>query len=277
MKIKTFEAFSMNKDICDRCGGDTNGHTIMSMYNEDVICMRCKDKEKQRDDYSVATDADNKEIKKGNYNFKGIGYNEVDEGVFSGVRRALSYDTKYHSKQDAWNKITDYLMKKYKMISIGSEPGTIKISNHGVSELKINIDNVNYTTRNLTVNGKVIEMDNLISYIDKLVKNYYGSYLKESADDSIQKWDIFAGLGGGFGGANYMRTETCTKNDAETCAYEDACDEYESYAGMHGIRSHSDIMDEDGVDEEEADEIYNEERESWLDYYVKPHDPKNKY
>jgi hypothetical protein len=31
-------------------------------------------------------------------------------------------------------------------------------------------------------------------------------------------------------------------------------------------------MDEDGVDSEEAQEIYNEEREGWLDYYVKPDD-----
>lgn len=31
-------------------------------------------------------------------------------------------------------------------------------------------------------------------------------------------------------------------------------------------------MEEDGVDEEEAEEIYNDERESWLDYWVEEDD-----
>lgn len=76
--IKSFESFEMNKDICDRCGGDTNGHTIMSMFNTDIICMRCKDKEKEREDYKKAVDKDNEEIRRGNYNFGGIGYEPED-------------------------------------------------------------------------------------------------------------------------------------------------------------------------------------------------------
>ena len=59
---------------CDRCGGSLAGGRIMSMYNEDCICMECKRKETQRDDYSKAIEADHAEIRKGNYNFKGIGY-----------------------------------------------------------------------------------------------------------------------------------------------------------------------------------------------------------
>jgi hypothetical protein len=35
---------------------------------------------------------------------------------------------------------------------------------------------------------------------------------------------------------------------------------------MYGIRDINDIIDEDGVDEEEAEMIFNDERESWLDY-----------
>ena len=68
--------FSMYRENCDRCGHKTNGVTIMSMYNEDVICMSCKDAEKKKDDYKKAVDADIAEIKKGNYNFKGIGYKD---------------------------------------------------------------------------------------------------------------------------------------------------------------------------------------------------------
>ena len=58
---------------CDRCGGSLKGGRIMSMYNEDCICMECKCKETQRDDYNKAIEADHAEIRKGNYNFKGIG------------------------------------------------------------------------------------------------------------------------------------------------------------------------------------------------------------
>jgi hypothetical protein len=65
--------FDMRRENCDRCHKPTNGTTIMSMYNNDVICMSCKDAEKKRDDYKTAVDADNAEIKNGNFNFKGIG------------------------------------------------------------------------------------------------------------------------------------------------------------------------------------------------------------
>lgn len=63
----------MNVTNCERCHKPTNGKTIMSMFNEQVICMECKDKEKKRSDYNDAVQADIAEIRKGNYNFKGIG------------------------------------------------------------------------------------------------------------------------------------------------------------------------------------------------------------
>ena len=57
---------------CDRCGKDLKGGRIMSMFNTDCICLECCDKEKKDKDYKKALDADREEIKKGNYNFKGI-------------------------------------------------------------------------------------------------------------------------------------------------------------------------------------------------------------
>lgn len=60
------------KKHCDRCGADLTVR-IMSMYNKDVICMSCKEKERQRADYGKAVEADHAEIRKGNYNFDGIG------------------------------------------------------------------------------------------------------------------------------------------------------------------------------------------------------------
>ncbi len=85
-------------------------------------------------------------------------------------------------------------------------------------------------------------------------------------------YSIFAGLGGGFGGERFIETFKGTEEDAEKCAYEKACEEYDSYEGLHGLRTINDIMEEDNLDEEEAEEIYNQERESWLCYYIKEYE-----
>ncbi|NFN85881.1 gamma-glutamylcyclotransferase [Clostridium sporogenes] len=58
--------------ICDRCGGSLERGRIMSMFNTEYICMECCKKEKQDKDYEKAVKADHEEIKKGNYNYKGI-------------------------------------------------------------------------------------------------------------------------------------------------------------------------------------------------------------
>lgn len=57
---------------CDRCGGSLDKGRIMSMFNTDCICMNCLEKEKKDKDYEKAVKADYEEIKKGNYNYKGI-------------------------------------------------------------------------------------------------------------------------------------------------------------------------------------------------------------
>ena len=60
------------KKNCDRCGADLTIR-IMSMFNEQVICPDCKEKEMQRADYKKALDAVREEEAKGNSNFEGIG------------------------------------------------------------------------------------------------------------------------------------------------------------------------------------------------------------
>ena len=60
------------KENCDRCGKSLNNGRIMSMYNTQCICLECKKKEMHRADYKEAADAELEEVKKGNYNYKGI-------------------------------------------------------------------------------------------------------------------------------------------------------------------------------------------------------------
>jgi hypothetical protein len=81
------------------------------------------------------------------------------------------------------------------------------------------------------------------------------------------------GLSGGFGGIrNYEVVEANSESEAEMMAWEAACDEYESYVGMYGLRTVEEIMEEDDIeDDEEAYETFNDERESWLDYNSQPY------
>ena len=58
---------------CDRCGGSLDNGRIMSMYNNDCLCMKCKEEETRRSDYKDAVAAENAAIKQGDYNFIGIG------------------------------------------------------------------------------------------------------------------------------------------------------------------------------------------------------------
>ena len=57
---------------CDRCGGSLKGGRIMSRFNTDCICMDCAGKEMDDPEYKAAVEAELAEIKRGNYNFRGI-------------------------------------------------------------------------------------------------------------------------------------------------------------------------------------------------------------
>ena len=57
---------------CDRCGGSLAGGRIMSMYSTDCLCLTCKEQEKLREDYQTAVEAEHTEVKKCNWNYKGI-------------------------------------------------------------------------------------------------------------------------------------------------------------------------------------------------------------
>lgn len=57
---------------CDRCGTDT-GMSIMSYFNEDNICMECEEKERKHPKFKEALEADQEAIRRGDFNFPGIG------------------------------------------------------------------------------------------------------------------------------------------------------------------------------------------------------------
>lgn len=95
----------------------------------------------------------------------------------------------------------------------------------------------------------------------------------------MAQYKVYAGLGGGFGGAKYIETvEAANEEEAADTAYEYAVEEYENYEGLHGLASYGDVvgnpekygLDEDYCQNEEyLWEAYEEERSTWLDYYVK--------
>lgn len=81
------------------------------------------------------------------------------------------------------------------------------------------------------------------------------------------------GLGGGFGGIrNHETIQANSQEEANEEAYYSACQEYESYAGSNGLRDVDQIMEEDEIEDyDEALEVYEQERESWLDYSAVPY------
>lgn len=91
----------------------------------------------------------------------------------------------------------------------------------------------------------------------------------------MKKFNIYAGLGGGFGGAEFIETiEAKDKQEAEDYARQCAVESYESYEGCHGILNRDDVFEdllesfEEDPSEEDVELHYMEEVESWITYYV---------
>lgn len=57
---------------CERCGKETLAHT-MSIFNTQTICLDCKDAERLLPTYEEAARAEIEAVKRGDYNFPGIG------------------------------------------------------------------------------------------------------------------------------------------------------------------------------------------------------------
>jgi recombinational DNA repair protein (RecF pathway) len=57
---------------CARCGKQTT-MTSMSYFNTDVLCMECDEKERAHPKFKEAQAEEEKHVRAGNYNFKGVG------------------------------------------------------------------------------------------------------------------------------------------------------------------------------------------------------------
>jgi hypothetical protein len=97
------------------------------------------------------------------------------------------------------------------------------------------------------------------------------SEIKENKFEGL--FIIGYGLAGGFGGErNFEVIQVDTQEQAEGWAYEVCCEEYERYAGSNGLREIGEIMEEENIeDEDEAQQVFEEERESWLAYSAQPY------
>ena len=88
------ESFNAEKwsGQCHRCDKKTNTHT-MSWFNTDLICMDCSNKEKSHPKYQEAKDKELEQVKKGNYNFEGIGFDA--EGYSPEMEKARQMKNRY--------------------------------------------------------------------------------------------------------------------------------------------------------------------------------------
>ena len=86
------------------------------------------------------------------------------------------------------------------------------------------------------------------------------------------------GIGGGFDERYHEVIQVEDLQDASDVSYDMACEIYDDYAGIHGIPSFDEIAEENDLDifddSDEIDQIYNEEREGWVDHWAKPYTSK---
>ena len=100
----------------------------------------------------------------------------------------------------------------------------------------------------------------------------------------MRQYEIYAGMGGGFGGAQLHGIyEFSSAQEAERYAYDLAFDEYQSYEGSHGILSRDEVYEdclvsewiEPGAQSETeieniVDDAYLEQVESWIEWRAVP-------
>lgn len=95
---------------------------------------------------------------------------------------------------------------------------------------------------------------------------------------NAKEYNIYAGLGGGFGGATYQYTGLFnSQEEADNEAYQRACEEYDSYSEHYGLLTYEEALEEaktynPGATEDELDdyidELFLEDMETWIESYA---------
>lgn len=97
----------------------------------------------------------------------------------------------------------------------------------------------------------------------------------------MTKYNLYAGLGGSFGGYQYRCTDTFNnKDEAYDAAYEMAYDTYQAYEGLYGLptwydiqkayckRENINVSDLTDYDLEYIDSEYDEEIDKWASVLI---------
>lgn len=98
--------------------------------------------------------------------------------------------------------------------------------------------------------------------------------IKENEEIIMKKYDIYTGLGGGFGGAHLVAEAEEFENQeaAVKYAYECALKEYQSYEGYYSIVSYGNILDcpeNYGLEDSFTEKDIQKEIDDQISYCVK--------
>jgi hypothetical protein len=91
---------------------------------------------------------------------------DTNEGIFSGIKKALNYDTTYISIQDAFNNVTDAMTTKYK--NLKTVDGGLT---NGFKTIPVKLSDIKRSDKTIKLNGETVPMDDLVKAVDKLVKS----------------------------------------------------------------------------------------------------------
>lgn len=85
----------------------------------------------------------------------------------------------------------------------------------------------------------------------------------------MNKYIIQYGIAGGFNDSDrYMVILAEDIDQANYKAFCESCAVYEEYIGCGGLRDIFQIMEDEDCSEEDALDIFSDEREGWIDYMV---------
>jgi hypothetical protein len=99
----------MKKEHCSRCNAELRS-SIMSKFNDEIICLDCKADEREAPGYKAASEAEIEAVRSGNRNFPGVGLSSQDR-QFLGERLRKRADIK-NEREILYEALSEYLEKQ---------------------------------------------------------------------------------------------------------------------------------------------------------------------